>query len=427
MQKLVIEEPYRFIPPYRGDLWSEVFRPILPTYLRLSHGIVDVKCRGVERLQESVRQGKGVLLTPNHSRLSDPMTMGWIVRETGIHTFTMASWHLFKQDRFSDRLSAWMMRRLGAFSILREGTDRTALTTAIDILATAERPLIIFPEGVVSRSNDRLGPLMEGVAFVARMAAKKAAKEGRPGVVIHAVALRYVFLDDVEKAVDPFVSELEERLTWRRRRDMPIAQRLLDLEEAFVALREVELLGQAEQGSLHERRRRLIDHLLRPIEQEWLGKTSEEHVVSRAKDVRAAILPKLLEPNLPPRERERLRRQLADASTAQQLHFRPEGSLESDSPPEHLVEAVERIEEDLTGRIRIFGRFRVLMDVGEAVDVPAERDRRAGRGDVDPLLEQISGRLCAMLEQSGREVAASRGQTLSHDLVEQPQHAAAGT
>ena len=190
MQKLVIEEPYRFIPPYRGRFWSSSFRPFLPTYLRLSHGIVEVECRGLERLKASVAAGNGVLIAPNHCRLSDPMTMGWIVRETGIHLYTMASWHLFKQDRVFDRLSAWMMRRLGAFSILREGADRAALTTAVDILATAERPLVIFPEGVVSRSNDRLGPLMDGVAFIARMAAKKAAKEGKPGVVVHPVALR---------------------------------------------------------------------------------------------------------------------------------------------------------------------------------------------------------------------------------------------
>ncbi|HEX6986513.1 MAG TPA: hypothetical protein VF170_14115, partial [Planctomycetaceae bacterium] len=82
MHKLVIEEPYRFIPPSRGRIWSEVFRPLLPTYLRLSHGIVDVRCRGLDRLRESVRQGRGVLLAPNHCRLSDPMTIGWLVRET---------------------------------------------------------------------------------------------------------------------------------------------------------------------------------------------------------------------------------------------------------------------------------------------------------------------------------------------------------
>lgn len=38
----------------------------------------------------------------------------------------------------------------------REGLDRESLRTAIDILATARRPLVVFAEDVVTRANDRL-------------------------------------------------------------------------------------------------------------------------------------------------------------------------------------------------------------------------------------------------------------------------------
>lgn len=425
--QIVIEEPYCFIPPYRGRIWSQTFRPLLPYYLRVSHGIVDVKCRGLERLQKSVEEGRGVLLAPNHCRLSDPMTMGWIVRESGIHLYTMASWHLFKQEPLFDRLSAAMMRRLGAFSILREGADRAALTTAIDILATAERPLVIFPEGVVSRANDRLGPLMDGVAFIARMAARKSAKDRQSSVVIHPVALRYVFLDDVERAVDPFLKELEQRLAWQPDGDRRPIERLRRLGEALLSLKEIEYFGQAMQGDLHDRRRELIECILRPIEEEWVGKHSETSAIGRVKDIRSAVLPKLIDRDLQTGERSRIRRQLADATLAQQLHFHPEDYLDADSPPERLLETVERLEEDLTGSIRVYGRFRVLLDVGEAIEVSPEREKRVERDSPDALLEQLSERLRAMLEASGREVAASRGLAVHRDLVEQPEHLAAGT
>ena len=66
------------------------------------------------------------------------------------------------------RLHAWVLQRAGAFSIHREGMDREALKAAIQILVQAQRPLILFPEGIVTRTNDRLGTLQEGAAFIAR-------------------------------------------------------------------------------------------------------------------------------------------------------------------------------------------------------------------------------------------------------------------
>ena len=84
----------------------------------------------------------------------------------------MASWHLFMGSRFQ----AWLLRRIGAFSVYREGLDRTAIKAAIELLAEARRPLVVFPEGIVTRANDRLAALNEGAGFIARSAAKQRAK-----------------------------------------------------------------------------------------------------------------------------------------------------------------------------------------------------------------------------------------------------------
>jgi hypothetical protein len=37
---------------------------------------------------------------------------------------------------------------MGAFSIKREGVDRQAIDTAIDVLVRADRPLVMFPRGL---------------------------------------------------------------------------------------------------------------------------------------------------------------------------------------------------------------------------------------------------------------------------------------
>ncbi len=39
------------------------------------------------------------------------------------------------------------------------------------------RPLVIFPEGVIPRGNDRLGYVMDEVVFIARSATKTRAKD----------------------------------------------------------------------------------------------------------------------------------------------------------------------------------------------------------------------------------------------------------
>ena len=143
MQNIVIEEPYEFVPPHRGVWWPNFieYTNLYGRYLRRTHGIVDYECRGAERLRASLDAGHGILLTPNHCRPADPVVMGFLGREARCFVFAMASWHLFKQDKFT----SWAIHKMGGFSVYREGVDRKAINTAIDILRHAERPLIIFP------------------------------------------------------------------------------------------------------------------------------------------------------------------------------------------------------------------------------------------------------------------------------------------
>ena len=70
---VVFERPYKFVPPHRGILWPSLvqrFR-LVDRYLKSKEGVVDYECRHLERLQDSVRQGNGVLLAPNHCRYAD--------------------------------------------------------------------------------------------------------------------------------------------------------------------------------------------------------------------------------------------------------------------------------------------------------------------------------------------------------------------
>jgi hypothetical protein len=57
MQNIVIEKPYRFVPPHRGRFWHALFGFYLPRYLSRCHGIESVECRGAEHLQRSLAAG----------------------------------------------------------------------------------------------------------------------------------------------------------------------------------------------------------------------------------------------------------------------------------------------------------------------------------------------------------------------------------
>ncbi|MGA3142637.1 MAG: 1-acyl-sn-glycerol-3-phosphate acyltransferase [Verrucomicrobiota bacterium] len=397
MQNIVIDQPYRFVPPHRDRFWYALFGLWLPRYLNRSHGIESVECRGVEHLRRSLDAGHGILLTSNHCRPCDPMTLGMLSLAVRRPFYMMASWHLFRQSRFQ----TWLLPRIGAFSVYREGLDREALKTAVGILNEAERPLLLFPEGVVSRTNDRLNNLMEGTAFIAHTAAKQRATATPPGqVVIHPVVVRYLFRGDLEAALTPVIEEIEARFSWRPPPGCRLRERINRVGEALLCLKELEYLGQPQTGDVPERLGRLINCLLQPLEKEWLKGEGDGDVVARVKKLRMAILPDLISGEIDEAERARRWRELADLDLAQQLSCYPPDYIRSRPTAERLLETVERFEEDLTDRTRIHQPLHAIIEVGEALPVSPVRERGGGP---DPLMEKIRGQLVAMLERSGKE------------------------
>lgn len=391
MQKVVFEEPYEFVPPVRHGWWVKACTYLLNLHMKRVYGISQHEVVHIERLQQSLSAGHSVLLCPNHCRPSDPLAMGIITCAIGQPLFSMASWHVFKQSKFQ----GFMTRRLGGFSIYREGMDRAALNCAIDILTTGERPLVIFPEGVISRTNEHLGALMDGTAFVARAAAKKRASlDPAKKVVVHPVGLNYSFHGDVEQTVRPILNDIEKRLAFITGKDLSIRKRVARLGHALICLKEIEYVGKPQSGSIYDRLEGLIDHILHPLEHEWLNGIREGNVVARVKNIRGAILPDLVGQDISEDERQRRWKQLADVYLAQQLWFYPREYLQKDARPERLLETIERIEEDLTDEARIVRPWHLSMEFAEAIEVSPKRDRSANG---DNLMNQIADSLKQMV------------------------------
>jgi len=393
MHPVVVDKPYSFVSPCPGTWWPRFLQLFGRRKLRREYGIVDVQCRELERLSDSLAGGHGIMLTPNHCRPNDPLIISELCRRVGTAPLIMASWHIFLESWWK----AFLLRRAGAFSVYREGMDRQALEAAVDILHQAKRPLVIFPEGVVTRTNERLAALMEGPSFIGRAAAKRRKNYDPPGhVVIHPVAIRYFFHGDIEKTLRPVLDEIERRLSWQPKQDLDLYQRIYLLGDALLCSKEMEYLGRAQTGPIHERLVRLIDQVLMPLEQEWLDGQRGDNVVARVKMLRTAILPDMIQGQISDSERERRWRQLADMYIVQQMSHYPPEYIRSNPTPERMLETVERFEEDLTDVCRIHAPMTATVLVGEAIPISPKRDRSAAE---DPIMSAIETSLRSMLDE----------------------------
>lgn len=354
--------------------------------LRKEHGVIEHECRNLDLLRASMRQGHGIMLTPNHPRTSDPLVMGFVAQETPCLFYIMASWHLFNQGA----LQRLLLRVTGAFSVHREGLDRQAIDEAVSVLEHAKRPLLIFPEGTTSRTNDVLMSLMDGPSFIARTAAKRREKIGGK-VVVHPVGIRYLYQGDLERACRPVLTEIEHKLTWRPNHHMPLIERVIKVGKALLTLKELQYgLQQAPGGSLRLRQTNLVNHLLEPLERQWLGGPKTDGIAIRIKNLRMKIFPEMSKPDLTQADRIARWQMIEDTYLAQQIDCYPDQYLVQSKSVDRILETVEKFEEDLTDKCRTHGKMKVIVDVDEAIEVSTQRERGAA---VDPLMQEIRHRL----------------------------------
>lgn len=350
-------------------------------------GIESIKVCAGERIRESIAAGHGVMIAPNHCRPSDPLLLSALTREIGSPPYIMASAHLFRS-----RWLAWILPRVGAFSMNREGMDRESLKAATGILAEAKRPLVIFPEGVITRTNDRVIHLQEGISFLARSAAKARASTGGK-VVIHPLAIRYRFAGDWQASVLPVVEALEQRFGWKAS-NTPLLDRVSRLGYGLLGLKEVEYFGVVQEGSVELRLSRFMDRVLSPMEQLYLAGRSEESVVMRVKNLRKALLPALVAGELEQDQRELRWKMLFDLEVAQMAYHFPPDYIVQNPTPERIIETVERYEEVLGTRTPTIHRpMHVTLTVGEAMEVDGRRER----GVADPLMGELRAQLQKLL------------------------------
>jgi len=191
------DEPYRDYPPKDIALWRWVLgwynrKRFLPKAKRIKHLAV----HGAETLEQFRRPGDRLVLMPNHPTHADAAIVLEACRRAGLTTQMMAAYDVFLRSK----VDAFVMQRLGAFSVDREGSDPRAMKTALGVLDVGKHALVVFPEGNVYLENDRVTPFSEGAAFLALRAAHQLKAQGHRVLAVP-VSIKVTHLTDCKPLV----------------------------------------------------------------------------------------------------------------------------------------------------------------------------------------------------------------------------------
>src|SRR5262245_10346202 len=381
-----------------NPFWIGLGRGLRRRRLRCGQRVSAVEIRGGERVRALVEQRAGVLLAPNHAGHPDPFVLGEVADRVRRPFHFMTAWQVFASQ---SRLARRVMRWHGCFSVDREGTDLRAFKEAVGILSRGSNPLVIFPEGEVYHTNDRVTPFRDGPAAIALTAQKHS---DRPVYVVPC-AIKYRYATDPTPELDGVLAELEQRLFWRPQPKRPLADRVLRFAEGALALKEIEYLGATQPGPLPERITGLIEHVLGGVERVYGLRCRGDSIPERVKAVRRACLDRLERFAGQPERHAEVRGHLDDVFLVVQLFSYP-GDYVAERPTiERLAETVDKFEEDVLGyaMARPRGERSAVFQVGEPIEVDqfangSAQPRRAAR----PLTDAMERSVQVLLDEINR-------------------------
>ncbi len=373
------------LKPWVIRLWAPFRRRVLRHVQR----IVDIQVRGAEHLQSALKTDSGVLITPNHSSHTDPLVMWEIAGRLKTPLYFMAAWQVFAQTHW---LRQQEFRWHGCFSVDREAADMRAFRQAVEILQEAAYPLVIFAEGEVYHVNDRVMPFQEGPAAMAITAQKRAK---RP-VVCVPCGMKFTYTVDPTDELLELMSRLEERILWRPRPQMPLAERIQQFAEGILAVKEVEYTGSPQPGPLPERISSLARFVLDGIEKRYGIAPASAPIPTRVKACRREIIQLFQEPAEADLKQAGL--DLDDLFMVIQLFSYPGDYVAAKPTIERMAETLDKFEEDIlrvpTATIR--GERKVVVSFGEPITVERASDKKQS---VNTLTERLEHGVQKLLDE----------------------------
>lgn len=400
-------QPYQTPPRWWPSRLSPAFVRVWGVMRRRDlrkQGITEIDVAGLDHVTKALADGAGVLIFANHSFHYD----SYVLIEAGLRggwcAEFLTAWQVFA---LTGPCGKWLLQRHGCFSINREGTDTQAFRQAVSVLVSAPHPLVIFPEGDIYHSNDRVLPFREGGAAIALSARKRAKRS----ILAIPCAMKCFYTADPTAELVETMNRLESHIRWRPRPDLPLLERIYRFGSGFLAVKEVEFIGRAQTGSIPDRLRHLANTILTQIQQRQglpdKGATFAErvrhlrgHLIRLMEEIDRTSGRRTSTERLSPTELDRLKglqREMQDLFFVTQLSSY-HGDYSAEKPTvERMAETIDKFEEDFfemqaptpRGRRRALVRFGKPLSLSEQQRSSGELTMRMERS-VQQLLDEIN-------------------------------------
>lgn len=394
MNRYKPDAPNRFYPAKYSPAWAGLLSLGAEAILRPMFRVRSVRVEGQQHLLDLNRAGHPCLVAANHADHADPAVMVTTGRRIGLPFHFMAA-----RDCFQDgRVNAFIMQRMGCFSVDREGADLAAIKAAMGILRDGRFPLVIFPEGEIYHHHEALDELNEGVAAIALRVA-----DGQPGnrrVHLVPASLRYTCDDAVAESFARRIERLEQRIWWTPRPDLSVVERIVRLGRGLVAVKEEEFLGHAQPGDLGERLRGLQLHLIGQVEARLHLDNGKQRLPYRVKIARQRIRQLLnADPAPPEAERKALYADIDRLFLVVQAYSYPLPYMTATPSVHRIAETLFKIEEDVFGAGEHPEPRDATVRFGAPVDVAAFVAARGMtfKAAAAPLIADLHGAIQGLL------------------------------
>jgi hypothetical protein len=214
--------------------------------------------------------------------------------------------------------------------------------------------------------------------------------------------MKCFYIQDPMPQLLKLMDRLEQRLLWRPRHGLALPERVYQLAQGVLSLKELEYIGKARRGGLRERCDHLADVILTRQEHHYGVRQTGGSALERVRDLRRTLIERNGKPSANSKDAAQAHSDMEDLFFVTQLFSYPGNYLRDKLTLERLAETLDKLEEDLlqTDYPGIRGTRRVIVRFGEPVPIANERHKK----EVVPQLtrtlqERVQGMLDKLNEQ----------------------------